>query len=149
MAIHHPPMSHGCFVKRQVPQFNFYWPETTQKKKVWIVEGSVCCPCLIFIFFLWLIVSECVRLLLNVFMHGQPALRVLRPRCYAALAYQGSTARGSHENSFLSHFILIILFEMSHTTMIRWNVCCRGWAGRPARWQGWPEKGSELKHKGF
>lgn len=46
-------------------------------------------------------------------------------RCYAALAHQRSSAKGSRENSFLSHFILIILFEMSHTTMIRRNVGCR------------------------
>lgn len=48
------------------------------------------------------------------------------PWCYAALAYQRSSAQGSRENSFLSHFIPIILFEMSHTTMIRRNVSCRG-----------------------
>lgn len=59
------------------------------------------------------------------------------PWFYPVLAYQRSSAQGSHENSFLSHFILIILFEMSHTTMIRRNVSCRSLskAGSGVKWQ--------------
>lgn len=75
----------------------------------------------------------------------------VRPWCYAALVCQRSTVRGSHENSFLSHFIPLSLFEMSHTTMIRWNVWLSRQTGEVTEvsWEGSGRLAQRLSVTGF